>query len=71
MFTKFRNDAITARNALCAVDPEDAKAIRLLQNEVLRFEESADMVRTALMKGERAFLQLQLHRGERTETSED
>jgi hypothetical protein len=71
MFTKFRNDAIEARNALVTVDPEDAKAIRHLQSEVLRFEESADLVRTALMKGEQAFIQLQLHRGERTETSED
>lgn len=71
MFTKFRTDAIKARDALCTVDPEDAKAIRILQNEVLRFEESADMVRTALIEGEQAFQQLQSSRGERSEEPEE
>lgn len=64
LFTKAKESAIKARNALVAADPDNPKEIRQLQNDVKRYEEMADWIRTAIVDGETAFQQLEAHRGE-------
>lgn len=56
--------AIAARNKLVTVDPHDWKKVQHLQNEVSRYEEMADWLRTAVLQGEQAFAQLAAMRGD-------
>lgn len=64
LFSAAKEAAIKAWKALIDVDPENPKEIRRLQNEVKRYEEMAQWVRTAVLEGEQAFEQLQSLRGE-------
>lgn len=68
LFRTAKEAAIAARNALVAADADDSKHVRYLQNEVKRYEEMADWIRTAVTKGENAFKQLEVYRGDNTET---
>lgn len=71
LFGTAKGKAIEARNALVFANPDDARKIRALQNEVLRYEEMAEWVRTAIVAGENAFAQLQMERGERSDEPEE
>jgi hypothetical protein len=64
LFGEAKRKAIRARTDLVDANPEDAKEIRRLQNDVRRYEEMAHWVRTAIVQGEQCFQQLQTHRGE-------
>lgn len=66
LFSRAKLLAVAARNALVIVDSEDPKKIRALQNDVLRYEEMADWIRTAIVQGKQAFEQLEAYRGGRS-----
>lgn len=70
LFGGAKSAAIKARDGLCKVQSSDP-AITRLQNEVARYEEMANWVRTALVEGKSAFQQLEMATGERTEEPEE
>lgn len=71
LFGGAKAKAIEARTALVFANPDDSQKIRALQNEVLRYEEMAEWVRTAIISGEMAFQKLQMATGELHVTQEE
>lgn len=71
LFGTAKAKAIAASQALAFANPDDSKKIRALQNEVLRYEEMAEWVRTAVISGEMAFQKLQMSTGELETTPEE
>ena len=54
ILAKAREDAAGAMISLCETNPDDATAIRLLQNEVVRFKDLVKWLRAIVIEGHQA-----------------
>lgn len=54
VLAKARRKAVEANDMLIGVDPEDAKSIRALQNEIRRYEDLVQFTREIVLEGKAA-----------------